>query len=85
MKNTPLKSGGVLTVADGRRMVEKRGEDQVAKARRILEAAETKARNARKKVFLEAAKEARKWRLLGKLSPVAVYESAFLCRLLRRI
>jgi hypothetical protein len=84
LKNTPLQSGGVLTVAQGRRMVQQREEDQLAKARRVVEAAELKAHNARKRCFFEAAKEARKWRLLGKLLPAEVSESGVGCRLLKR-
>ena len=59
-KNTPLQSGGVLTMAEGREMVAQRHEDDVAKARKLVEATDLKARNARKRCFKEAAKEARK-------------------------
>jgi hypothetical protein len=65
MKNTPLQSGGVLTVEQGRRMVVQRQEDAVAKARQLVQAVELKDRNVRKKVFFEAAKVTRKWRLIG--------------------
>jgi hypothetical protein len=37
LKNTPLHSGGVLTVGQGRGMVRQREEDQLAKARKIIE------------------------------------------------
>lgn len=43
LKNHTLQHGGVLTVAEGRAMVKKRDEDGVAKARRVVEAAELKA------------------------------------------
>ncbi|OWT42926.1 transposase [Pochonia chlamydosporia 170] len=79
-----LQSGGVLTVAGGRRMVVQREEDLLAKARRVVEAAELRAQKARKKVFSDAAKEARKWRLTGKLNPGEVYETGFQLRLLKR-
>lgn len=34
LKNTPIHSGGVLTVAQGREMVRQKEEDQLAKARK---------------------------------------------------
>ena len=83
-KNTPLQSGGVLTVAQGREMVQQKDEDQVAKARKIVEAAESKAYNARKRCFEEAAKEARKWRISGKLGRAEVCDSEHGVRLLKR-
>ncbi|KAM9873287.1 transposase [Verticillium dahliae] len=66
-KNTQLRTGGVLTVDQGRRMVQQRGEDELAKAQRIVEAAQVKERTARKKYFEAAAKTARHWRLKGRL------------------
>jgi hypothetical protein len=84
MKNTPLQSGGVLTVEQGRRMVVQRQEDAVAKARQLVQAAELKDRNARKKLFFEAAKVARKWRLTGQLAPAEVCETGVGSRLLKR-
>jgi hypothetical protein len=74
-KNTPLQVGGVLTVEQGREMVHQRAENEVEKARRVLEAAEKKDRKTRKKVFIAAAKEARKWRLEGRLDPAEVVDS----------
>jgi urease accessory protein UreE len=44
MKNTPLQSGGVLTVEEGRHMVVQRQEDAVAKVRQLVRAAELKDR-----------------------------------------
>ncbi|KAM4067613.1 DDE superfamily endonuclease [Hirsutella rhossiliensis] len=61
MKNIQLQSGGVLSVAQGREMVQQRGDDQIAKARKVVEDAEKKAHNARKRWFEEAAKKARQW------------------------
>jgi DDE superfamily endonuclease/Tc5 transposase-like DNA-binding protein len=84
MKNTPLQSGGVLEVAHGREMVQQKEEDQVAKARRIVEAAELRAQNMRKRIFEEAAKEARKWRTSGKLDRVEVHDSELGIRWLKR-
>ena len=42
-KNVQLQTGGVLTVADGREMVQKRVESDVEKARKMVEAADQKA------------------------------------------
>lgn len=84
MKNSPLQSGGVLTVAQARHMVRRKEEDQVAKARRLVEAEDQKAFNAVKRVKFEAAKAARKWRMSGKLKPAIVYETGFFPRALKR-
>ena len=84
MKNAPLKSGGVLTVAQGRHMVQKKEENELERARRIVEAAEEKRRRAAKKTFEEAAKKARKWRLDGKLKPADIFDSDLGWRVLRR-
>jgi hypothetical protein len=84
IKNTPLQTGGVLTVADAREMIQHREEDEVEKARKILEAAEAKVRRAYKRWFEEAAKEARKWRISGKLLPANVYDSELGLRILKR-
>ena len=81
MKNTPLQSGGVLTVEQGRRMVVQRQEDAVAKARQLVQAAELKDY---KIFFFEAAKVARKWRLTGQLAPVEVCETGVGSRLLKQ-
>ncbi|KJZ68083.1 hypothetical protein HIM_12526 [Hirsutella minnesotensis 3608] len=75
MKNVQLQSGGVLSVAEGRQMVKRREEDQVAKARKVIEDAEKKTRNARKRWFEETAKEARKWRASGRLERAEVCDS----------
>ncbi|KAH8743953.1 glycosyl hydrolase family 65 central catalytic domain-containing protein [Diaporthe sp. PMI_573] len=76
--------GGVLTVAQGREMARQRGEDQLAKARRMVEAAELKALNARKRVFEEAAQKARKWRTSERLKRAEVIDSECGRRLLKR-
>jgi hypothetical protein len=83
-KNTPLQSGGVLTVAEGRRMVGQKREDEVARAFRVIEAAELKYKNTVKRAYFEVAKGARKWRLDGILQPCAVYESGQPVKYLRR-
>lgn len=84
MKNYTLQSGGRLQVGDGRKMVVQRQEDEVAKARRVVEAAELKYRNALKRCYFEAAKKARLWRTSGILQLASVYETGFPCRLLKR-
>jgi hypothetical protein len=40
MKNRPLKSGGVLSVDDGRGMVTQRAENDILKAKRLIESHE---------------------------------------------
>jgi hypothetical protein len=84
MKNTPLQSGGVLTVAAGRHMVQQREEDEVAKARKVVKAADDKHKKTLKKGGFKAAKLARKWRMLGKLAPVEVYEKGVVVKYLKR-
>jgi hypothetical protein len=65
-------------------MFVQRQEDAVAKARQLVQAAELKDRNARKKAFFEAAKVARKWRLTGQLAPAEVCATGIGLRLLKR-
>jgi hypothetical protein len=84
-KNRPLQSGGVLTAAQTRRIIKQRDEDEVAKASRVVEQAEIRERNAFKRAFTAAAKEARKWRMTGKLGPAEIVESGKEKRLLRRL
>ena len=84
LKNTQLKSGGVLTIAEGRYMVRQREEDEVERAKKVIEAAELRVRNARKRFFSEVAKEARRWRSIGKLDRALVYDSDHGWRLLKR-
>jgi len=83
-KNRPLQSGGVLTVAQARRMVKVREDDELAKARRVVQAAEQRAHNKIKRIYADAAKEARKWRLTGRLGPAEVVEEVGKIRLLCR-
>ena len=84
MKNSPLQSGGVLTVAQARHMVRQKEENLVAKARKMVQAEDQKAFNRVKRVIFEAAKAARKWRMSGKLNPAVVYETGLLPRALKR-
>lgn len=48
-KKEQLKSGGVLSVDDARKMVQQKEVDEVKLARRVIEAAEGKARRYAKK------------------------------------
>ncbi|KAK3686099.1 hypothetical protein B0T22DRAFT_443199 [Podospora appendiculata] len=74
MKEVTLNSGGVLTVEEGRQMVVQREEDSLAKARRMVEVAEQRYKTRVKDTYFDAAKEARKWRIEGKLQPCEIYE-----------
>ena len=58
MKNAPLKSVGILIVAQGRHMVQKKEENKLERAWRITEAAKEKRRRAAKKTLEEATKNA---------------------------
>ncbi|RKF54802.1 hypothetical protein OnM2_094049 [Erysiphe neolycopersici] len=60
LKNRPLKSGSVLAVAEGRKMVKQVEDQAVEKARRLVEVANLKLRNSYNRQFFEAAKESRK-------------------------
>ena len=83
-KNTPLQSGGVLTVQEGRHMVRKIAENEVEKARRVIRAEEERFRKASKRAFFEAAKKARHWYITAKLPPAVVIDSDKGARILRR-
>jgi hypothetical protein len=65
-------------------MIRQNKEDDIEKARRLVEAADQKAKNARKRLFEEAAKEARKWRTSGRLGRAEVVDSEGGKRLLIR-
>ncbi|KJZ69639.1 hypothetical protein HIM_06024 [Hirsutella minnesotensis 3608] len=78
------KQRGVLSVAQGREMVQQREDDQIARARKVVEGAEKKAHNARKRWFEEAAKKARQWRASGRLERVEVCDSERGTRWLKR-
>jgi hypothetical protein len=74
-KNVQLQTGGVLTVEDGRDMVHKRVESELAKARKMVEVAEEKRIRTAKRVFEEVAKVARKKRRTSKLEPLYIVDS----------
>ena len=56
-------------------MVEKKVIDEVAKARKVLEDAEKKMHNSKKKVFSKLQKTARSWRMEGRLDPLEIHNS----------
>jgi hypothetical protein len=83
-KNAQLQSGEPLRVENGRDMNRQTKEDDVERARRLVEATDQKALNTRKRLFEEAAKEARKWRTIGRLGRAEVVDSEGSKRLLIR-
>ncbi|KID93241.1 transposase, partial [Metarhizium majus ARSEF 297] len=74
MKNRPLKTGGVLTVDDGREMVQQKVNNDISLARRVVKAAEKKHHNFAKRVFFEAAKKARQWRRTSVLDSLEIWD-----------
>ena len=65
-------------------MVRQMEEDELAKVRRLVEAAEQKAHNIHERCFEEAEKRARLWRITGRLGRVEVVDSAGSRWLLKR-
>jgi hypothetical protein len=59
-------------------------DNDVEKARRLVEAADRKVKNKQKRLFEEVAKEARKWRTSGRLGRAEVVDSEGGNRLLIR-
>ena len=84
MKNYHLQTGGVLTVAEGRNMVQRKANDEVDKARRTVQRHEDQALRVAKKVWFDAAKQARALRLSGKLPRCEIIESGVGRRMLVR-
>lgn len=83
-KRKTIKSGGVLTVAEGRHILQQKAVDEVAKARQTIEAADRKFLRDCKKCGFEAAKKARKWRVDSLLGPLEIYDSKSGYRVVRR-
>jgi len=83
-QNRPLKAGGVLTVQDGRAMVEKVKEDKRAKAEATIRRLDERYYKATKRAFFDAAKKARDWRLKGVLKPLYIIDRQGCGRCLRR-
>ena len=73
-KNQQLKSGRVLTVEHARKIVKQKENDMLGKARKLIELADVQIRNMYKKLFTEAAKVARKYRLDGRLEPLYIID-----------
>ncbi|KJK73638.1 hypothetical protein H634G_11103 [Metarhizium anisopliae BRIP 53293] len=74
MKNRPLKTGGIISVANAREMVRQKAFDEVDKARRVIEAADKKRHNLVKKAYFETAKKARRWRRESLLEPLEIWD-----------
>ena len=51
-------------------MVQKKDEEELKKARKVVERAEKKEKNRIKSIFREAALTANKWRTIGRLQRV---------------
>jgi hypothetical protein len=69
-----LKSGEVLTVEHARKIVRQKEDDTLEKAQRVVECADAQVRNMYKKLFAEAAKLARKYRLDERLEPLYIID-----------
>ncbi|CAG9953466.1 unnamed protein product [Clonostachys rosea f. rosea IK726] len=74
-KNYRLQSGGILKVSEARNMVIQRKEDDIAKAKAVLDRYAKKLHNTAKKGYFEAAKKAREWRRIGILDPLEILET----------
>jgi hypothetical protein len=83
-RNRPLQHGGVITVANGRKMVTQSDHKEEEVARQVLKRAATRRHNAMKRAFEATAKAARKRRLEGALEPLYVVDSIGGGRHLRR-
>jgi hypothetical protein len=83
-KNRPLKSGGIISVADGRRMVQQKENNALSRAQKVIDTAEKRQRNYAKRTFQDAAKKARKWRMDGLLDPLQICDSKGGVRSVRR-
>ncbi|KJZ69554.1 hypothetical protein HIM_11047 [Hirsutella minnesotensis 3608] len=76
MKNRPLQSGGVLTVAQGRHMAARKEEIEFQRAQRKVEASRARYDKALKGWYLEAAKRARAMRMARRLGEMLVYSGS---------
>ncbi|KAH6844713.1 hypothetical protein B0I37DRAFT_355255 [Chaetomium sp. MPI-CAGE-AT-0009] len=72
-------SGGVLTVTQARHIVRQREDQELEKARRLVQAAQLKEENAVKRWNLEVAKEARKWRVGQEATPYGSLSPSVAC------
>ena len=69
-----LKTGGVLTLEERRNMVQKRVEEDLEKARKMVAAAEQKRVATAKRAFEEVAKIARKKRRTSVFRPLYIVD-----------
>ncbi|KAF5133824.1 hypothetical protein E5D57_004451 [Metarhizium anisopliae] len=83
-RNRPLQHGGVIMVADGRKMVRRSDHKEEEAARQMLDRVAMRRHNAMKRAFEAAAKAARKRRLAGALKPLYIVDSNGGGRHLRR-
>ena len=72
--NRTIQTGGILTVANARVMVQKQVEDERAKAEAVIRRLDEKEKKQRQKVINEAAKKAREWRKKGVLKPMYIVD-----------
>jgi len=65
-------------------MVQENKDNDLRRAREIVERAKTRHHNAVKRAVFEAAKKARKWRLESRLEPLYIVDSIGCGRIVRR-
>ncbi len=83
-KNTSLQSGGILTVEQGREMVAQEAEKASVELMKQIVQMEAKYMNLVKKAVFEAAKEARRWRVVGRLARIQVEDGSGRTKWLKR-
>ncbi|KAH8681785.1 hypothetical protein BX600DRAFT_447308 [Xylariales sp. PMI_506] len=65
-------------------MVQKKQKDDLAKAKRVIEAAQKRHRRTRQKFYEEVAKTARHWLRTGVLGQITVYSDDGPARLIKQ-
>ena len=83
-KESTIKVWGVFTVEHAHKIVTQKEDDALGKARKLVERADMQLRNMYKKLFAEAAKVTRKYRLDGRLEPLYIVDQEGNGRSLRR-
>jgi hypothetical protein len=71
-EESTIKIWWVLTVEHACKIVKQKEDDTLGKARKLVERANAQVRNMYKKLFVEAAKVACKYRLDGHLEPLYI-------------
>lgn len=66
-------------------MAARKAETKLQKAKRKVDAAQTRYDNALKRRYFEAAKKARSMRMAGQLGKMLVYSRTGGCRAIRRV